>query len=408
MSGITPILDTLLHQVLGRRVDTPVTKDQPAPVSPSASSDAIQPARSDSRLHQQSQGRLGETSSEPLRANARPVVTTASVQVGQPSTQTHLSRAATEIAEVLSKFPPQTESTIKPSAPLLRATPASAESVANALSRSIAESGAFYESHLMRWVAGSYPRAALWREPQAWLALSFQPLAPTVSSLSPSLHAWSPFLRSGDRVAKGDADGQQPGTAPRIVEPLTPSALQGQAPPTTLRPSSPWLTERIDSSLPSESAMDDGGEAAPAGTRTHQLSQHAPESLQALVRQQLELIVSPSVRWEGQLWPGVTLTLVLTESTDERVDEETARRERGVPIPHGRWRAELHMTLPRLGEITMTLETAGGEAWRIAIEPHREASRDPVAAGLASLQERFKQGGVAVDVSLGERGGSHG
>ena len=40
MSGITPILDTLLHQVLGKRVDVPVARQTPEPVRPLSPAEA--------------------------------------------------------------------------------------------------------------------------------------------------------------------------------------------------------------------------------------------------------------------------------------------------------------------------------------------------------------------------------
>ena len=50
MSGITPILDTLLHQVLGKRVDVPVARQTPEPVRPLSPAEAPPAVRSDSRL----------------------------------------------------------------------------------------------------------------------------------------------------------------------------------------------------------------------------------------------------------------------------------------------------------------------------------------------------------------------
>ena len=50
MSGITPLLDTLLHQVLGRRVDIPLPKDLNPPVGPALPVEGARPLHSDSRL----------------------------------------------------------------------------------------------------------------------------------------------------------------------------------------------------------------------------------------------------------------------------------------------------------------------------------------------------------------------
>ncbi|MCO7218134.1 hypothetical protein NH448_23220, partial [Halomonas sp. OfavH-34-E] len=48
MSGITPLIDTLLHQVLGKRVDVPPTKDPNAPVQP------VDPGRGPGAVHSDS------------------------------------------------------------------------------------------------------------------------------------------------------------------------------------------------------------------------------------------------------------------------------------------------------------------------------------------------------------------
>ena len=101
MSGITPLIDTLLHQVLGRRVDTPVVKDQPLPVSATASTDAIQPARSDSRLHQQGGERVAAMPSGAGREGVSQLPVAPGL-AKVPSAQLHLSHTATEIADILS------------------------------------------------------------------------------------------------------------------------------------------------------------------------------------------------------------------------------------------------------------------------------------------------------------------
>lgn len=206
MSGITPILDTLLHQVLGRR-PAPPRQGPDTPLQPAEPGRPPQPARSDSRL------------------NSGPVVTDTAAGViarsgkgpsapppaGNPPVMTHLSPAAREIAAILARFPAP-PSAIRPAIPLLVAPPSllsnaapgsappsaqlsnptplpaplsaqvpstaplpggagnDAAMLAFQLQNSIQSSGLFYEAHLRRWLAGGFDRADLGREPQMRLA----------------------------------------------------------------------------------------------------------------------------------------------------------------------------------------------------------------------------------------------
>lgn len=50
MSGLTPLIDTLLHQVLGKRVDLPTARPLNPPVTPLLPSEAARAVHSDSRL----------------------------------------------------------------------------------------------------------------------------------------------------------------------------------------------------------------------------------------------------------------------------------------------------------------------------------------------------------------------
>ena len=176
MSGITPVLDTLLHQVLGRRVDIPVPRDMNQPVGPVVSVEGARPLHSDSRLDARSQPQASvsgqshavESAREALARHAGPSerqspMSASAAPVG--STVISLSAAAREIADLLQRFP-LPAAAIAPAAPLLPSAAQPAGQIASHLRQSIEQSGLFYEAHVARWSRGELPLETLSREPQ--------------------------------------------------------------------------------------------------------------------------------------------------------------------------------------------------------------------------------------------------
>lgn len=170
MSGITPIIDTLLHQVLGRR-EVPVERPLPDTlILPAQPGGAAAKAYSDSRLDPRAlvparpagapASRTDAPDAEPARANPP---TEAGARAAAP---VRFSGAARAIAELFARFPAP-PSALRIAAPLLAAgRPVDATALAVLLRASIETSGLFYEAHLKRWRGGSLPLARLLAEPQ--------------------------------------------------------------------------------------------------------------------------------------------------------------------------------------------------------------------------------------------------
>ncbi|MCI0594570.1 hypothetical protein, partial [Chromohalobacter sp.] len=195
MSGINSIIDTLLHQVLGQRVDALKARDLPAPVKPVLNGNAIEAfTRERGGLQQQ-----GVSQAELASAKKMPVSPGVEVSSGKAgdnppsasphSSTTHLSTAARTIADVLARFPAPPSSITSPQA-LLQAGDASPRLLASQLQQNIQHSGVFYESHLARWLKGEWSTAALAREPQ-------MALAPRMTGMS-GLGADQVTMRSSD------------------------------------------------------------------------------------------------------------------------------------------------------------------------------------------------------------------
>ena len=332
MSGITPILDTLLHQVLGRR-PAPPRQGSDTPLQPAQPGRPSQPARSDSRLN--AGPVLADNAAGVIARSATGKGLSAPPLTGDPPVMTHLSPAAREIAAILARFPAP-PSAIRPALPLLdaallltsssspspaspvNAAPSSAQSsaplpsslsaqlsaqlanvaplpgaasnesamLALQLQNSIQGSGLFYEAHLRRWLSGRFERADLAREPQMRLAGN-----------TPALHL----------------------------------------------------------------------------------------DVQAVVRHQLEMLAAPVLRWEGEPWAGILMALTLYPPVHERGSRQSSGDDRRQEAPP--WQSRLTLRLAHLGELSVRLQLS---AQRVAIDLQAQpAMVARFEAGSGMLRERL-------------------
>ncbi|WP_328716842.1 flagellar hook-length control protein FliK [Halomonas elongata] len=328
MSGITPLLDTLLHQVLGKRADVPPPRELNQPVKPVSPGDAPRALHSDSRLDARAPpGRAGPAAQDPRRAAAPvPVADTASPS----STHTHFSTTARTIADLLLRFPAPT-SAVTPAAPLLSIDrPISPTLLAQRLENSVRDSGLFYESHLARWFTGGLSRQQLEREPQMWRTLIFTP---------------APSSRTGGAPLLGPATDA--GEA-RVLH----SALADV------------MTERREPVDP---------------------------HLQGLVRHQLEMLVSPTLRWEGDVWAGMFMALAVHLPHDEqerrRGDDESRSDD-----DKGTLSAELTLDVEGLGAVSVALRM-GATTLDVTLRARDETILADLEAELATLRQRLKRHG---------------
>ena len=153
MSGITPLIDTLLNQVLGRQGEVSLQRALDQPVKPVAPGEGPRAVMRDANLD----GRAPATPLNDLKRLPLPLDGGKALPRGEPlpsppgSTQTHFSPAARTIADVLLRFPAP-PSVMRPEAPLFTSPEAPGVSaVATRLEASIRDSGLFYESHLKRY-----------------------------------------------------------------------------------------------------------------------------------------------------------------------------------------------------------------------------------------------------------------
>ncbi|GGX80133.1 hypothetical protein GCM10007160_04520 [Litchfieldella qijiaojingensis] len=386
MSGITPILDTLLHQVLGKRVDVPVSRPLNEPVKPLDPAEALRAVHSDSRLDAR-QPPLAPLAGATAKGMPREQgVAPPAPGAPSPSTSTHFSPAATTIADILVKFPAP-PSVIKPVTPLMPTSEPlpSAPLLASRLQASIGESGVFYESHLSKWFRGEFPRQALEHEPQMWRTQALRsspvellltgPLRPVSGALPPA--PWvppfsgnaamgggeiSPRMVPPAEVAKGNqvsgrslavpTSGAQMPDKPAVVMPGASTSGPSLATPTPAG-SSPGA---MSSSMAAGVSPVVGTEASMASLPADPVS----DALQGIVRHQLEMLVTPVLRWEGDVWSGIFMALMV-QVPEEALSQHRSRQGEEESDGEGKeeqepaWHSEMTLRVESLGTIGVSL-----------------------------------------------------
>ncbi len=267
MSGVTPLIDTLLATRLAQRVDLVPLKSQ-VDIGGTTAPTPLQKVSNDVRLN----SREGVQQQIGVGIDGRSDQGSAGKSLDANVTLSSVARALTALLDTPASGPTR----LLASTPLWPdpATPPDTPKLATTLAQAVAGSGLFYEAHLKQLATGTRPLAQVLDEPQAQL---------------------------GKQAAAASA-------GPQAQEPATVS---------------PEKTAAVH-----------------------------PEAL-GLVRQQLELLAQPLLRWSGQAWPGAALDWDITEEQDVRqgADDDTE--------PARRWSTRLSLSLPKLGAVEARLSLDG-------------------------------------------------
>jgi len=431
MSGVTPLVDTLLATRLGQRVDLVPLKAQLEIAGPGAVTN-VEQVENDVRL----------PSREALQRELGPGLVAkggaaADFTQGRAGGAVTLSAAARTVSTLL-KLPVGTTPAVRGLAPLLPDLRAPAvPALAAALSRTVAESGLFYESHLQQFAAGQRPLAQLAREPQAGLAPpagkapaadaglrlpaagpAVPPLAALVMPLGeaavlaamPSDGAPAPDLaQTPDGVPKPAASspaGPAPanllapaGDAARPPEPAGPATGYG---PTGLPDHA--APSPHDFSLQDAGAPDSGTVSAGAARVAHPAASAIHPEAVGLVRQQLEMLAVPVFRWSGEGWPGIPMDWEIRQAPhehEERASREDGAADGGAEAPPSAWTTRLTLKFPRLGMVDVRLGLAGA-ALRLRLNASQDGTVAVLNAARAELPRRFSAAGLELtDLQIG-------
>ncbi|MDT8398938.1 MAG: flagellar hook-length control protein FliK [Pseudomonadales bacterium] len=316
MNGITPLLDTLLHGVLGKRVSAADGSTLNDPVHAVAGVQAPRSGHSDAQSAVRPQTAPESNFSSASRMEVAPGPAPGFPTAEPASVQASFSPSARLIASLLAQFsgPP---SVIQAQHPLVLAPETDPAVLAGRLLASINDSGLFYESQLLRWYRGELPRQRLELQPQSLAA-----------------------VKAGLMEARVDAPGK-----------------------------------RAEGVLADRS----GG---------------LNEDLQLVLRQQLELLANPVLRWEGQLWPGFGMALMIAAPPPVMARQEAGdgnADEAGTEAP---WHSELLLQTPSLGPLKVNLYLQGMRL-NLALTTGSEAALTALEAGREGLLDRLRNRGFS-------------
>lgn len=442
MSGVTPLVDTLLATRLGQRVDLVPLKAQVAIAGPGAVAD-VEKVNNDVRLPSREalQRELGPGLVG--RGGAAPDFTQR--RAGGAVT---LSAAARTVSALLN-LPVGTTPAVRGRAPLqpdMRA-PLVPQLTAT-LARTVAESGLFYESHLQQFAAGQRTLAQLAREPQAGLALPGAARA-AAPAAGPALAAGATLISAAAANA-GDAGANLPSAAaanlPGTAAALPPMPLDmletaappapGMAAPDAAGPGAPvpashaaaptgkaglpeaagpattygpsGLPEPAPASPHDFSLQDAGTPASDTASAGAARASHAAAAIHpdavGLVRQQLDMLALPVFRWSGEGWPGIPMDWEIRQERDGQEGRDNRQEGHAATAPEAApaaWTTRMTLKLPRLGTVDVRLGLAGA-ALQLSLDASREGTVAVLSQAGAELSRRLGAVGLELtDLRIG-------
>lgn len=235
-------------------------------------------------------------------------------QVPQNTSQTEqpqLSDAARLISSLPRQNDPQAPRVpLQAPLPLLNQAPQETEQLAQALAKSVQQSGLFYESHLARWVAKRYPQSELLAEPQA---------------------RW----------------------------------------------------QSTDNLMPANNTTVAGDTAQEVKTMSNPQT-----TVPVMIQQQLDVLESQQILWQGTLWPGHQAEIAITE---ERARDNSAQEENST------WTTELQVHMPTLGTLKNTISLRGNNM-QLQIQAASVASVTKLRDALPELVGALRELGFTINL----------
>ncbi len=288
--------------------------------------------------------------------------------------------------------------------PLLAQAPRSGADLVPVLSKAVAESGLFYESHQAQWVTGKLPLANLLQEPQGKLSA---PQAQIAAAANKLLLASLKQELQGQNTSLTQSLTQIATQAGKLPQAGMQQEPQGPQPPATQAVANAGTLDGMNSGETAAAAHptpQQAGTAAlalnlPAGreesTEAQRLQansahlsqgvQSVPEELRPLVQQQLDAAGTQRLLWHGEVWPGQTMQWRV--EWEGQGDGDAGQNE---PEP---WSTTLRLTTPRLGEVEAALKL-GASGVRIALTTPYAPSVAVLRDGTAELEQALAAAGV--------------
>lgn len=217
------------------------------------------------------------------------------------STPEQLGATARMLSSLSQQAPEKAYVRAAQSAPLWEmAQPPESGQLANLLHEALSNSGLFYESHQVQWLAGARSTTQLMEEPQN-LA---QQQAKVVAAGDPS-----------------NKTGEGADATTRVINDSRFVAIDN-------------TVQGGSSNQPDTSLMSDSKAV------------EIPEHLQPLVQQQLNALETSQLLWQGNVWPGQEMRWEVHEQASQPPEVEEQKQ----------WVTQIELDLPNLGLVTATLK----------------------------------------------------
>jgi len=273
------------NQTAGGKAQNPVANGNPNPGTPSASTPSngltLQP---------------GSAVTATNNTNAEPRL----INISTPETDSapaNLSSAGKLVNQLIQNTPQQASIVNVSKVPLVSTPQATVNTMMKALQGGVANSGVFYESHLLQWAEGTLPTAELMKEPQAKFPV------PT------------PETTTAQNNAQSTDTGKL--TLPQTV---------------------------ANSLLGAFSKTDNAASAvSPAIT--------LPKEATPLIQQQLQTMEQQRFVWQGELWPGQPMEWEIAQNEKDQGQGQQS----GEPT----WQSAVRFELPQLGSVSAQLQLTG-------------------------------------------------
>ncbi|MDR2690360.1 MAG: flagellar hook-length control protein FliK [Azoarcus sp.] len=281
-------------------------------------------------------------------------------------TRPTLSQTGRLISFLLTGQPEAKPAVLANNQPLLNIVATSAANATNAvnaaqlaplLRQALAQSGLFYESHQIQWLAGKIDLATLMREPQAQGGP--QPGQAGASSASTSA------------TLQGSASASTSSSPPSSSAATASAAQAATGGLAAMNREGMVTATSATAAVYARAAQATGeNEAARANVQNEAMarapSSPVAERLLPLVHQQLDALATQQYAWHGMAWPGQPIEWIVEDPRDDSRADAGEGEE---------WNTTLRLTLPRLGGVEARLcLSAAGVALRFIVDDAATAS----------------------------------
>lgn len=266
------------------------------------------------------------------------------------SNNVNLSQAGKFLGALLQQGSAANTAPITHAEPVVPGAPTSVPQLATALRDTISQSGLFYESHQAQWVSGERTLENLLHEPQAKL-----------SAVQPDQK--SPTVAVAEKVTSDNAAQATP--------------VRANGLPDNATPSNSVIKSTLDSS---QQALGLSSSSTSVRDPVHPAT--AP-----IVQQQLNVLDSRQIVWQGQVWPG--------QEMKWEIEEEEHRQQHGEAEEGAVWRTRMYLNFPALGGVTAHLALGAGGV-KVDFSVERESSATLMQTEAASLVQSMESSGLRV------------